>query len=326
MTVLDKVLLNCLNDGPVSGVDIAKHLGISRSAVWKRIEMLRQQGLEILAVAGKGYALQYPLDFLDHVAIKTALDAKARACLGTLAIVEQVDSTNAWAHKTPLSRASSADIFLAEQQLAGRGRRGRTWASPYASNIYLSIHQCFDRPLASLSGLSLLVGLTIVKTLRDMQFSTVSVKWPNDIVADQKKCGGILIEVQGDAQGPVIATIGIGLNVRMPHSAGGVIDQAWTDLHQLSPIKRISRNALVANLLNRLLPALQNFEKNGAADDLQQWPQYDALLNKAVRVIDGNQEHHGIAVGVTDHGALRVLQDGIEKQYHSGEVSVRVST
>jgi BirA family transcriptional regulator, biotin operon repressor / biotin---[acetyl-CoA-carboxylase] ligase len=323
MNAIDKALLSCLNDGPVSGVDIAKQLGISRSAVWKRIEMLRQQGLEIIALAGKGYALQHPLDFLDYVEIEAALDVKARACLGTLAIVEQVDSTNAWAQKTPLSSASSADIFLAEQQLAGRGRRGRTWASPYASNIYLSIHQRFDRHLASLSGLSLLVGLAITKTLRSLQFSNIFVKWPNDIVADEKKCGGILIEVQGDAQGPVTATIGIGINVRMPRSAGDAIDQAWTDLQQLSPGRAIARNALVAALLNHLLPALQHFEKNGASDYLLQWPQYDALLNRAVRVIDGNQEHHGIAVGVTDHGALRLLQNGIEKQYHSGEVSVR---
>jgi BirA family transcriptional regulator, biotin operon repressor / biotin---[acetyl-CoA-carboxylase] ligase len=323
MNAIDKALLSCLNNGPVSGVGIAKELGISRSAVWKRIETLRRQGLEIIALAGKGYVLPHPLDFLDQSTIETALNTKARACLGRLAIVEQVDSTNAWAQKTPLSSMNNADIFLAEQQLAGRGRRGRTWASPYASNIYLSIHQRFDRHLASLSGLSLLVGLTIAKTLRDMQFTNISVKWPNDIVADQKKCGGILIEVQGDAQGPVIATIGIGLNVRMPHSAGGTIDQAWTDLQQQSSGRVISRNALVVALLNQLLPALEHFEKNGVTDDLQQWPQYDALLNKAVRVIDGNQEHHGIALGVSDHGALRVLQDGIEKQYHSGEVSVR---
>jgi BirA family transcriptional regulator, biotin operon repressor / biotin---[acetyl-CoA-carboxylase] ligase len=323
MNAMDKVLLRCLNDGPVSGVDIAKQLGISRSAVWKRIDTLRQQGLEIVALAGQGYALQHPLDFLDHDQIQLALDAKTRACLGQLAIAEQVDSTNAWAQKTPLSNASNADVFLAEQQLAGRGRRGRVWASPYAGNIYLSIHQRFDRHLASLSGLSLLVGLSIAKTLRDMQFSTIAVKWPNDIVADQKKCGGILIEVQGDSQGPVIATIGIGLNVRMPRAAGDAIDQAWTDLQQLSPGRVMSRNSLVAALLNQLLPALRQFEKNGAADELLQWPEYDALRNKAVRVIDGSQEHHGIAVGVTDHGALRLLQDGVEKQYHSGEVSVR---
>jgi BirA family transcriptional regulator, biotin operon repressor / biotin---[acetyl-CoA-carboxylase] ligase len=320
---IDKILLEYLNAGSVTGVEIAKHLGISRSAVWKRIETLRQQGITVSAVPGKGYCLLQPLDFLNHSTIHHALSDAAHACLGTLHIADQIDSTNTWAQKTAFSHEQKADIFLAEQQLAGRGRRGRAWVSPYASNIYLSIHQRFDLSLSSLSGLSLIVGMMIAKALRQLGFLDIGVKWPNDIWANQKKCGGILIEVQGDAQGPVTATIGIGLNVRMPEDDADNIDQAWTDLQRLSPRKTVSRNQLVAALLNTLLPALKNFERDGAAEALLDWPQYDVLLNKAVRVIDGAREHHGKILGVTAQGALRLWQDGFEQQYHSGEISVR---
>jgi BirA family transcriptional regulator, biotin operon repressor / biotin---[acetyl-CoA-carboxylase] ligase len=320
---MDKLLLHYLNAGDVTGVEIAKHLGISRSAVWKRIEALRQQGMEISALPGKGYRLKTGIEFLHENHIKQALNDDARLCLGEMHLVDQIDSTNTWAQKTALADTVRADIFLAEQQLAGRGRRGRAWVSPYASNIYLSIHQRFDLSLSALSGLSLVVGMMIVKTLREFGFPDVGVKWPNDILAEQKKCGGILIEVQGDAQGPVIATIGIGLNVHMPKDAAKSIDQAWTDLQSLMPGKTVSRNVLLAALLNTLLPALKRFEHEGAAKVLSAWPQYDALFNKTVRVIDGGREHQGKILGVTEQGALRLLETDIEQQYHSGEISVR---
>jgi BirA family transcriptional regulator, biotin operon repressor / biotin---[acetyl-CoA-carboxylase] ligase len=320
---MDKKLLLCLNAGTMSGVAIAKRLGISRSAVWKQIENLRRQGVEITAIAGKGYSLNQPIEFLQKYEIINALSQDTKACLGQLHIVDQTDSTNTWAQQTPLMDVQKADIFLAEQQLAGRGRRGRRWSSPFASNIYLSIHRRFDVGLAALSGLSLVVGLMVAKALRENHFHGIGVKWPNDIWADQKKCGGILIEVQGDTQGPVTVTIGVGLNVRMPISAGLEIDQDWTDLQHLSPGRSISRNSIVSVLLNALLPAMRQFEIHGAADFLSQWSQYDVLLNKSVRVLDGTQQHHGTVLGVTEHGALRLLQEGTERQYHSGEISVR---
>ncbi len=193
-----------------------------------------------------------------------------------------------------------------------------------AANIYLSIRHGFDKSLPAISGLSLIVGMVIASALREQGFAMLGVKWPNDIMTyGLKKCGGILIEVQGDVQGPVTAIIGIGLNVQMPNKAAGEIDQDWSDLQSLLPAKKLCRNALLAALLNQLLPALQRFEAKGLAGFLSDWPHYDVLINKNVKVIDGVNMHQGVALGVAENGALRLQENGMEKQYYSGEVSVR---
>lgn len=321
---MDRSLLSLISERPVSGVVLAEQLGISRSAIWKRIQQLRDAGFEIETKAGRGYFLSSPIEWLDKSGIQHDLNTTAKKLSGDFHVVEQIGSTNSWA-KTEVKRKSGTDIFLAEQQTAGRGRMGRQWASPTAANIYLSLRRRFNKGLPALSGLSLVVGVLLAKSLRSQGFVDIGLKWPNDIYAPgNKKCGGILIEVSGEANAEITAVIGIGLNVRMPAHSAKNIDQSWTDLQQLAGGKIVSRNKLLAALLNELLPGLQRFEDEGPAEFLSQWPEYDVFLNQQVKLSDGIHAQIGKVLGITEQGALRLQQNGVERHYHSGEISVRL--
>jgi len=321
--VIDRELLDLLSKKPVTGVALAAQLGISRSAVWKRIQHLRDDGLDIETKPGLGYFLGSRVEWLDPDAITSHMDDEAKKLMGGLHIAEKIDSTNSWA-KSAAGKNQGTSIFLAEQQTAGRGRMGRQWSSPIAANIYLSLHRRFNKGLPALSGLSLVVGVILAKSLRAQGFSGIGLKWPNDIVvAGYKKCGGILIEVSGEANAEISAVIGIGLNVNMPLNAAANIDQPWTDLQQLAGGKVLSRNRILAELLNELLTGLQRFEEQGAAGFLSQWADYDMLLNQDVKLLDGLQTQTGRVLGITEHGALRLRQGSEERHYHSGEISVR---
>ena len=318
----DRSLLERLGNGVVTGAVLARELGITRSAVHKRIESLRTAGVEIHARPGHGYALTQPLDMLDREALLAHLAPVTRAQLHSLQIEFETTSTQSLALATTTPETGCA-VFLAERQTAGQGRRGRDWASPMAANLYVSLSRRFDRGFATLSGLSLAVGVAVAQSLRQLGYAQVGVKWPNDLLANGRKLGGILIQLRGEAQGPCEAVIGIGLNVHMPVTAAGEIDQAWCDLAQLMPGKSLSRNALAAALLDSLLPALAQFEAEGLAPFLPQWRQFDALDGHAVHVLDGTRTHEGIALGVDAAGALRVRIGESERQFHSGEVSLR---
>ncbi len=321
--MIDRALLAMLSVQPISGVQLAERLDMTRGAVWKRVQHLRAAGFEIATKSGQGYFLKHPVEWLDQKRICDALDAKAEKLLGDFRIAEQIDSTNSWA-KTEAKRKAGIDVFLAEQQTAGRGRLGRQWASPMAANIYLSLRCRFSKGLPALSGLSLVVGILLAKTLRAEGFADIGLKWPNDIhVRGNKKCGGILIEVSGEANAEISAVIGIGLNVRMPVHSATNIDQAWTDLQQQTNVGNVSRNQLLSALLNELLPGLQGFEERGPAEFLSRWPEYDILLDQQVELLDGTHRQIGRVLGITEQGALRLQQDGVERHYHSGEISVR---
>jgi len=266
--VNDRDILDLLSTKAMSGVALAKQMGVSRSAVWKRIQHLRDDGFEIETHPGKGYYLKSPVEWLDQELICAHLTTEANKQLGDFQIAEKMDSTNSWAKSSGKIKPGT-DIFLAEQQTAGRGRMGRQWASPMAANIYLSLRRRFNKGLPALSGLSLVVGIIIARSLRRQGFSGIGLKWPNDIVATgNKKCGGILIEVSGEANADISAVIGIGLNIRMPLHSAEKIDQPWTDLNQQAGGKAVSRNHVLIELLNELLIGLQSFEEMGPSDFL----------------------------------------------------------
>lgn len=320
----DREILDLLSKKAVSGVALAEQMGVSRSAVWKRIQHLRDDGFEIETRPGKGYLLKCPVEWLDSEFICNHLNIEARKLLGDFHIAEKMDSTNSWA-KSEAKQKAGTDIFLAEQQTAGRGRMGRQWASPKAANIYLSLRRRFNKGLPALSGLSLVVGVIIAKSLRGRGFSGIGLKWPNDIVATgNKKCGGILIEVSGEANAEICAVIGIGLNIRMPMHSATNIDQPWTDLYQEAGEKKLSRNEILIELLDDLLTGLQCFEEKGPAGFLAHWPDYDTLLNREVKLIDGQQTQSGRVLGISEQGALRLQQGSDERHYHSGEISARL--
>jgi len=303
-----------------SGEAIGAELGCSRTAVWKHVEALRQLGIEVDAVAGQGYLLKEPLELLDRSSILAALDPTARRKLRGLEIEASVDSTNSALHRLAVDE-QHATAILAEHQTSGRGRRGRKWYSPYGKNIYLSMGWRFEQSMSELGCLSLLVALSVAKALHRAGLKGHRVKWPNDLLLDGRKLCGCLVEVQGDAQGPCNAVMGVGINVRMPaNGAASGIDQPWTDLQSCLP--GCSRNVLAALLLEELTAQLHLFSEQGFAPFRDQWEQMDGLKGRVITVYGGSGAVAGTAVGIDARGAL-MLDTGTEVlTVHSGEVSL----
>ncbi len=314
-------LLARLIAGPVSGDALARESGQTRSAIWKKIQALRDNGIEIDAQAGRGYVLRQRVQLLESVAIVDAMSGDARADLASLDIVWAIDSTNSALLREQTPRQGAA-VLLAERQTAGRGRRGRAWTSPLAANLYLSVARYFSGGLTRLGGLSLVAGVAVAEALHDIGYNDTRLKWPNDVVIGVRKLGGILVEGGGEHAGPVRAVIGIGLNVRMPHADVVDIDQPWIDLAAINTPPP-SRNALAAGVLTHLLPALETFDREGLAPFLPRYVAMDGLAGRTITVQAGDGDHVGQALGIADDGALRVgLADG-ERVFHSGDVSVR---
>ena len=317
----EREVLQRLARGPVSGDALAREAGLTRAAMWKRIEALREAGVEIDARAGRGYALRHPLELLEADAIADAMPADARARMASLEVAWLLDSTNS----ELLRRDTPGDgvaVLLAERQTGGRGRRGRSWASPLAAHLYLSIARQFSGGLARLGGLSLVAGVAAAEGLLDAGYSGVQLKWPNDLVVAGRKLGGLLVEGGGEHGGPVRAVIGLGVNVRMPSAAAEAIDQPWIDLAGLSDTPP-SRNGLAAQLLARLSSALDEFDGSGLAPFLGRYARFDALVGREVMVHAGESRQFGTALGIAADGALRVRVGGEERGFHAGEISVR---
>ena len=324
----ERALLQRLQHGPVSGDHLAAELGLTRAAVWKRIEALRQAGVAIEAAPGRGYALVQPLDWLDAAHIRALLPAAEQTQLAALEIAWSLDSTN-----SELLRRQAPDVgcavLLAERQTGGRGRRGRVWASPLAAHVYLSLARCFEGGLARLGGLSLVAGVAVCEALHALGLPQVGLKWPNDVVvADAdglRKLGGLLVEGGGEAGGVARAVIGIGLNVRMPAAIAAGINQPWVDLHSLQDAS-VARNAVVAMLLQHLLPALAQFDAQGLSAFLSRFAALDVLAGRPVCVHEAARVWHAQALGIGEDGALRVRDDaGGIRHVHVGDVSVRAT-
>ena len=222
----DQQLIRLLADGRFrSGSELGEALGISRAAIWKRVQRLEEFGLPLESVKGKGYRLAQPVDLIDPLSLEVLLGERAQ-----LHYQWATESTNAdaLAIKGPVRRPQ---VFLSECQTAGRGRRGRQWQSPFAANLYVSIRFPVSGGFAALGGLSLAVGVVVAQALQELDPSLpVGLKWPNDLQINGAKVGGVLIELAGEMDGQVDVVIGVGVNGCMTGHQARDIDQTWTDL------------------------------------------------------------------------------------------------
>lgn len=312
-------VLPLLADGDFhSGERLGEALGVSRAAVWKHLQKLSDLGLTVESVRGKGYRLAGGLELLDALLIRQGLSEAAVVCVEALDVFEQLASTNVAAADYSLGSSSRGYVCLAEHQLRGRGRRGRQWVSPYGCNIYLSIAWQFEGA-AQLEGLSLAVGAVIAQTLKQLGVAEVQLKWPNDILLNGKKLGGVLLEMSGDPSDICKVVVGVGLNVRMPENMH--IDQPWVALSQQLP--NVSRNHLASKLIDDLLEMLSDFSTKSFRAYRDCWQSFDAYKGCPVRVSSGQRILEGVAEGVSDNGALCLRVDGVIQQVHGGEVSLR---
>lgn len=322
------VLLPLLASGQfVSGQTLADELGVSRTAVWKQLNKLAELGLEIESVRGRGYRLPGGVDLLERNAVNGSMSATSRALLTELDLRDHVGSTNAEALQQVASGRGCGYVCSAEQQSAGRGRRGREWISPFARNLYISAIWEYSGGAAVLEGMSLAVGVVVADALEHCGVPSLALKWPNDILADGAKLGGILLEMTGDASGHCQVVIGIGLNVDMPEQQGAHIDQAWTDVSRLCGGARPSRSELLGTVLDRLLPMLAGFEQTGFEPWRERWQSLDAYAGQPVVLRSGDQQLAGIARGVDGRGALQLetAASGMRSVF-GGEMSLRPAT
>jgi BirA family biotin operon repressor/biotin-[acetyl-CoA-carboxylase] ligase len=321
-------ILPLLADGEFrSGQDLAEALGVSRTAVWKQVNRLVvETGLRIESVRGKGYRIPGGLDLLDANQVKSELDSSAVALLTELAILDVVDSTNAEVLRRAEHGCSAGLVCTAEQQTAGRGRRGRQWVSPYASNLYVSVLWDFNQGAAALEGLSLAVGVAVARALHACGVPPVQLKWPNDVLFRGAKLGGILLEMSGDAAGHCRVVVGVGLNVAMPATAATAIDQAWTDVRTISAGSMPGRNRLLAALLNELLPLLARFEQQGFSQWRDAWQALDAFAGASIVLTSGAGQVTGIARGVDQRGALQLETTTGMQAIYGGEISLRAAS
>lgn len=311
-----KALLDLLADGlPHDGNALGEQLGLTRAAIWKMIQKLQGLGVSVESVRGQGYVLSEPLVLLDAADIKAGLKSRV-----DLTLFESIASTNDFLLTAPRSRVPS--VCIAEMQTAGRGRLGRAWVSPFGRNIYLSLRFHFQKDISELSGLSLMVSLSILSALKSLGLS-LRVKWPNDVVCEQGKLSGTLIELKAESNGGCEAVIGIGVNVNLPAKSVKGITQAWTSLQQLTG-QIHDRHALITNLINVLLADLKQFEADGFQAFQTEWMQHDYYAKKMVRLSFGSSAVIGVALGVNPLGHLLLqLSNGKTQAFASGDVSLQ---
>lgn len=315
---MEPLLIETLADGLFhSGQHLGELLGVSRTAVWKHLQKLADLGIEIESVKGKGYRIPGGLELLREDAIRASLADSVSDSISNIHVQQMVDSTNAYV--ASLGEDGNGVICLAEYQSLGRGRRGRNWSSPFGRNIYLSLGWQFDGGAACLEGLSLAVGVAVLRALD--RHESLGLKWPNDVLFNGRKVAGILLEMQGDPSGRCQVVVGIGINQGMSGQRRPEIDQPWADA---SDVGSWSRNTLVAKVLNELLPVVDSFAQKGFSHYADEWNGFDISRDLPVRLITPAMEVHGIARGVTESGAVKIEVDGSLQIFNGGELSLRL--
>lgn len=314
-------LLRLMADGEFhSGEVLARQLGVSRASVNNALRGIEQYGLTLFGVRGRGYRLIEPPVWLDAGLVRAALKTPE---IFRIEIIESAASSNTMLLQRAAQGLPSGSVLAAEWQSAGRGRLGRTWHSGLGNALTFSLLWRFESGLSALSGLSLGVGVAIMRALRKLGTANVGLKWPNDVLDDRGKLAGILIEAQGDMLGPSVVVIGIGLNLRLPPSVSRRIDQPVSALAQVAA-ELPERNRLLALLLQELAEMLATFAAQGFTPLRAEWESYHVYQDRSVRMLlpDGTQVA-GIVRGVTDEGALRVDSKQGMQIFNAGEISLR---
>lgn len=318
-------LLSMMNDGQFhSGEKLGEALGVSRAAVWKALSRLEMEGYPLQRVRGKGYRIPKGAVLLDLQQIKSSLVGNA-ASHWAWHLHQEIDSTNAEALRLIAGQGMQPVVCISEQQTAGRGRRGRSWVSPYAQNIYMTLVEPFTEGAQGLEGLSLMVGIVLAEALEQCGHKGVQLKWPNDLLHDGKKLAGILIEISGDLTSECVVVIGLGVNVLMTAEAGERVDQSWTSLLRMGGEGSLDRNTLIACFAQRFHEALLRFRRDGFTPFMPQWDSRDAWVGRPVKVVSGAKQIEGVHRGVSSNGALQLETAEGVLLVNGGEVSLRVN-
>jgi len=322
MNTLTFPILHQLADGQFhSGEALAKQFGVSRATIWNAIRHAESLGIEVFSVRGRGYKLPYAIALLDKEKVLQAIGIEREWF--HLEVLDEVVSTNTYLMKAATNGAPHVSCAVAHIQTGGRGRRGRTWVSHLGASLTFSLLWRFDCGAAALSGLSLAVGIALIRALRELDIDTAQLKWPNDVLVDNQKLAGILIDLQGDMDGPSAAVIGVGINVDLPKQVLERIDQPAIDIKHVSLVN-IDQSQLLGIVLKHLTDVLRHFEQHGFIGLRDEWLSYHAYHNQSVRMLlpDG-RDVEGKVIGVAEDGILLVETALGLQRFSAGEISLR---
>ncbi len=312
-------LLTILADGNFhSGEELGNQLGVTRAAVWKQLKKLEALNIPLSSVKGKGYRLSDAIELLDQEAIEEKIEGR----LDCLEVLLNTESTNSYLLNKASDHMGKRYAVLAEKQESGRGRRGRTWVSPFGKNIYLSMLWSFSGGLGSLEGLSLVIAIAVERALAELGVADAKLKWPNDVYLNDKKLAGILLEVSGEYSGYCQVVIGIGLNIKLSDYDAESIDQPWAQLSE--HLGGIDRNSVAAAVINQLIKAIEQFDKQGFESFQDYWLSKDAFIDQEVNLVLPNNVCTGIAKGVNSKGQLLLQTATGLEVVNAGELSLRL--
>lgn len=305
----------------ISGQELCERFGVSRTAVWKAVNQLKEEGYDIEAVRNKGYRLKSAPEVLSESELGSRI--RTRWAGRNLSYLKETDSTNNDAKRCMEEGGVHGTLIVAERQTAGRGRRGKLWESPEGTAIYMTIGMKPEFAPDKASMLTLVMALSVAQAIEEQSGLEAGIKWPNDVVVNKRKVCGILTEMILEAEYIRCVVTGVGINVNQP-SMPEEIAQTATSLF-IEKGGKLSRAALIESVM-------RHFENNydcfiGSLDLSELKEAYEARLankDKLVRVLDPKGEYEGIARGIRCTGELIVeLPDGIVREVYAGEVSVR---
>lgn len=309
------------SEGYISGQELCQHFGVSRTAVWKAMKQLEKDGYHIEAVNNKGYCLVENDDMMSEIEISRYMETESMG--QNLVYRKETGSTNQDIKVLAEEGAPEGTLVVADKQTAGRGRRGRAWTSPTGKAIYMSVLLRPDCAPDKASSITLVMALAVVDALREQLTVECGIKWPNDIVLNNKKICGILTEMSAEMDAIHYVVSGIGINVNQTSFEKEIADKATSLCLELG--YKVNRSALAAKVIYYFEQNYAIFKKTFDFSLLKD--KYDMFLvnrNKQVCVLDPKGEYQGIAEGINEKGELLVrTEDGRLTQVYAGEVSVR---
>ncbi len=313
-----------VNEGrPVSGEEMSRRLGISRTAVWKHIQKLRSEGYNVESQTNSGYKLAGSPDILTQEELEPLLDT---SFIGRKIIyLESVDSTNSYGKKVAEGSFVEGTVIFAEEQSSGRGRLGRYWVSPKGKGIWMSLLLKPEVLPSDAPKLTIVAAQAVANALLHSCGLSAQIKWPNDIVAGGRKLCGILTEMSAEEDEIRYVIVGIGINANLePVDFGAELLETATSVN-IEKGGRISRKVLSAAVLMEFERLYTEFARTGSiASFLDDYKSRSAVLGKDIRIIGKKEEIIGTAVDISEEGQLVVrLEDGSLREVMSGEVSVR---
>ena len=329
MSHLTFPILHLLADGKFhSGEVLARRFKVTRATIWNAVKHAESLGVEVFSVRGRGYKLPQAIELLDKNLVIAAIGEQREWF--KVHLLDEVASTNTYLMQQ--KSVAHATCVAANVQTKGKGRRGRTWVSQLGASLTFSLLWRFQCGAAALSGLSLAVGVALIRAFNSLGVNDTQLKWPNDVLVLEdyaseknkpKKLAGILIELQGDLEGPSAAVIGVGVNLNLPKNVLNSIDQPAIDLVNVSA-KSINQSELLGVILKHLADVLSTFESHGFNGLRDEWLRYHAYQNKPVRMLLPNgTDVQGMVKNVADDGILLVETALGLQRFSAGEISLR---